>query len=148
MNAEAAVQPSNVPPRALRLTFRYSGMKAELTARQPVDMTVPPSEPKVLEGDRWGSWIELRDAKNRVLYQQILHDPLPVDAEAPGEPDQGQLLRRPIDQPEGVFEVIVPNMAEARTLRLYASRMQAEPEPAAELLRLPMRADPSDAVQP
>jgi hypothetical protein len=128
-------------PRAIRLTFAYKGNTIELTEADRVAMKVPPTDP--LEGGQpaTGFWFDLRGGAGRPLFRRFMHDPIAPDREIFPEPG-GEFMRQPIASPEGVFTIVIPEIADMETLTFHGSRA-AGPErrlyPSEELARFDLR---------
>ena len=108
-------------PKAVRLTFSYKGEKVKLISRQPVQMTVPPSDS--LEGyeEHKGFWAELKNDKKKTLYRHVMHNPTRNDAEVfPENPEEG-ISRKMAPERTGVFVVVVPDTAKGHELILCRS---------------------------
>jgi hypothetical protein len=110
------------PPgaRSLRLRFALVGSQLHLLRRAAVAMRSLPSQPLPDTSDRetqrgfTGWWIELRDARDRVLYRRVLHDPLGTSVEV----RVGDRWQRTQVPPRGTFSVTVPLLADAATFAL------------------------------
>jgi hypothetical protein len=106
---------------AIRLTFSYDGRKVKLQSTQYLRMKAPPSD-RVDEYEKQsGTWIELRDAEQRVLYRKVLHDVMPTAMEAPSGDPVRTFTRVPAPSQKGVFSVVVPDLAQAAQVLLYSS---------------------------
>jgi hypothetical protein len=107
--------------KAVRLTFSYDGDNVQLISQQPVEMTVPPSDP--IEGyeKHKGFWAELKDQKDTTLYRRVMHNPTRNDAEVfSDDPNQG-ISRQPAPGRKGVFVVVVPDTDEGHAVTLSSS---------------------------
>lgn len=126
-------------PRAWRLTFEYHDDKVRLVARQPVTMVSPPDDAELLERGKAGFWVELRDAKGRPLYRQVLHDPIQTDYEvfSPGESP----TRVAAPEVKGVFQAVVPDLPDASDVVLHgsASRLELADQSGKQLLKAGLR---------
>ncbi len=123
--------------RTLRLTFSYEGHNVRLVSRQSVEMIPPSSDPITLEEERSGFWYELQDKQGRVLYRRVVHNPIRFEAEVFSHHPEVPLTRTKIDNPQGMFQLLVPETHEAATLVLFSSPLEPEfaGEPARELAR-------------
>jgi hypothetical protein len=99
--------------RSVRLIFSYDGDEVRLESRQPVEMLAAPSDPVEGYEHQTGFWTEVRDAQGSVLHRQIMHDPMPRDAEVFSPDPKRSISRVPIERPHGVFWVLVPLVPEA-----------------------------------
>lgn len=100
---------------SLRLVFEQHGERLALASVQRVAMIAPPPQALRPAGARHGSWVELRDRDGQPVYRRAIHYPL--DAEVVTD-DPGRPLRRiGVDHPRAFF-LVVPDVADARTLVL------------------------------
>src|SRR4051812_36199358 len=132
------------PPRgAVRLTFSYEKDDVRLVDRQRVEMMAPPGEPDRIPRRASGFWVELRDGRNRVLYQRVIAQPVRFEAEVFGEQPGDPLGWRPVSDPRGSFAIVVPELPDGDTVKLFSSPLTPESaaEPASELLSVPLRVD-------
>jgi hypothetical protein len=134
MEGHPPAQPADPPTHALRLLFSYSGTDVHLVTVQRVEMLAPAAETTTIEEGQTGSWVEIRSVDQYVLYQRVLHNPIAFEVEAAQDPDSGRMRWHPVEHPEGTVELVVPDLAQAETLRLYASPRWGER--ATELVRL------------
>jgi hypothetical protein len=140
------------PPRgAVRLTFSYERDDVRLVDRRRVDMMAPPGEPDRIPRRASGFWVELRDARNRVLYQRVVRQPVRFEAEAFGDKPGDPLGWRPVADPSGSFALVVPDLPGGETVALVSSPFEPEAagEPARDLLSVPLRDDapPADGKE-
>jgi len=134
-------------PFCLRLTFAYdlrhpdAGLRLSRVER--VRATAPGIATQPPHAGQSGAWFEVRDAAGAFLYYQPLHDPMPtsveVFADKAGQPALGRLPRK---QPNGEFQVLIPDLPAAHTFALHASDVgkAATPAPAAGKGPQPARA--------
>jgi hypothetical protein len=120
-----AGQKAASPTHTLRLTFRYEGSDVSLLSSERVEMVPPPGAPEFIHEGQAGSWAELLDAHGRTIYQQLLHNPIRYEMEVPEDPDTGTLHWEEVRHPQGVFEVLVPDMPEGQTLVLFGSSRES-----------------------
>jgi hypothetical protein len=106
-------------------------------------MTTPGSDAVHDYRGQTGSWFELRDADERVLYRRVIHNPLRFDREAPSGDPGRPFTRVPVEQPEGIFVLVVPDLAGAEVLALFATPSPGLGEPAKEIARVPVRERPT-----
>jgi hypothetical protein len=106
-------------PSAWRLTFTYDGSDIRLVAQQRVAMIAPPDDSERTYAARAGTWVEVRDATGHGLYRQILADPVRHGYEAhSADPAEGSHRVEP-EAPAGVFQVVVPDLPDARDVVLH-----------------------------
>lgn len=125
---------------AIRLLVAYDGDQLNVIDRRRVEMTTPPSDPIQGFAGQSGFWYELRDAGDNVLYRRIAESPITQEVEA-FEPD-GSATRHVIEQPKGVFTVLVPDIPEADHVAIVSSPVAARQtidRPAETLTRLALR---------
>jgi hypothetical protein len=105
--------------KALRLTFEYDRDEVVLKDAQRVEMLVPASDPVREARTCLGSWVDLLDAKGRVLFRRALHLALEQSVEV-FSPEPGRSPSR-ISPPahKGVFVVVVPDSDEGTGVALY-----------------------------
>jgi hypothetical protein len=113
-SGSAAGKPVN---RAFRLIFEQKGNKLKLTSVQRANMMAPPPQALLPERGVRGSWFELRDKQNRPVYRRVIENPL-QDIEVVADDPERPLQRIRMDQPRGVFFLIVPDIAGVRRLAL------------------------------
>jgi hypothetical protein len=110
----------NLSVHAFRITFEYAGTTLRLVSSERVEMIAPPGETERLEKGRAGSWIEIRDLDDRVIYQRVLHNPLQFEVEA-RDVETGKMRRLITDRPVGIVQELVPELPRAATLHIYAT---------------------------
>lgn len=111
--------------RALRLTFEYEGSNVKLVSIQSVDMILPPSHPLEPKEELAGFWFTLTDAQGKAVYRRILHNPISYDREVfSNDPAFPSLQRVPIPKPKGTFVMLVPDVADARTVQLFSHPLE------------------------
>lgn len=116
---DAAVPEPDPLPAAWRLTFEYEGNAVRIVMQQRVAMLAPPDDAALLERGRAGYWIEVRDGRGQVLYQQVLHAPIQHEYEV-FSPDSAEPPRRvEATEPKGVFQVVVPDVPGGRQIVLH-----------------------------
>jgi hypothetical protein len=130
----------------VRLTFEYERDRVRLIERQRVDMVAPVGESEPIKRGATGFWVELRDGRNRLLYQRVVYQPVRFEAEVFGEKPGDPLSWRPIANPRGTFALLVPDLPEANAVRLMSSPFEPEraTEPARELLSIKLRGASGD----
>lgn len=108
-------------PKAMRLTFSYDGDDVKLVSKQTVDMVVPPSDPVKGFARQKGFWAELKGAKDRTLYRQVMHNPTRNDAEVFSDDPEQSISRAPAPKRKGVFVVVVPETDKGEAVSLVRS---------------------------
>jgi hypothetical protein len=110
-------QPSTPSRKSLRLTFRISNGKIELVSHERLEMITPPQVGERPEaGKHGGFWIELRDAKSRVLAHRLI-SPTPLNSVEVHSPD-GKIERKFGELKDGIFEVLLPDNDDAKSVVL------------------------------
>jgi hypothetical protein len=119
------------PPGAWRLTFEYDGEDVRVVAQERVAMLAPPDDEQLLDQGESGYWVEIRDDENAVVYRQVIHNPIQTDLEVFPEDPSEPIRRVAAARPQGVFQVVVPDLPEGRTAVLHgqASRQQLREQP-------------------
>jgi hypothetical protein len=109
--------------KSLRLTFRVADGEIRLVSYERLDMICPPSVGERPEAGRNGGfWMELRDTNNRVLFHRILDNPLGDSVEV-HSPD-GKIQRVFGAVKENVFEVLLPDDSQAKTIAFIGESME------------------------
>lgn len=108
-------------PRAMRLTFAYDGDDVKLVSKQSVEMVAPPSDPIKGSAQQKGFWAELKGAKNKTLYRQVMHNPTRNDAEVFSDDPAQSISRAPAPKRKGVFVVVVPETDKGEAVTLVRS---------------------------
>lgn len=116
-----AVKPAPEPPKAVRLTFSYQGDQVKLVSQEPVEMTVPPSDPLKGYEEHKGFWAELKSDQDKTLYRRILHNPIRNDAEVFSDDPEQSISREPAPKRKGVFVVVVPHTEKGNEVTLSRS---------------------------
>lgn len=116
--------------KTIRLTFQTTGGEVKLLSEEHLDMICPPVIGQPPEGGRHGGyWMELRDARDQVLFHRLLHSPFASSVEV-HSPD-GKIQRVFGPPMDGIFEVLVPEAPEARSVAL----MGEPPDPKSGMAR-------------
>lgn len=140
-------------PRAVRLTFTYEGDEVRLVNQRSLEMIAPPGDE--LSGREQGFWVEVRDGKDEALHRLVMQDPIRRDVEVFSPDPEQSPYRAPVEEPSGIFVVVVPDLEEADHVALMssgapsASARDVSPEaasrapagPASEFARFPLRSD-------
>jgi len=113
-------------PQAMRLTFSYQGDQVKLVSQQPVDMTVPPSDPVKGYDQHKGFWAEVKSDQDKTLFRRVLHNPTRNDAEVFSDDPEQSISREPAPKRKGVFVVVVPHTEKSHEVTL--SRSAGEPD--------------------
>ncbi|HEY7687765.1 MAG TPA: hypothetical protein VH835_03690 [Dongiaceae bacterium] len=109
--------------KCLRLRFRVKEGKMRLLAHERLDMICPPSVGDLPEAGRHGGyWMELRDARDRVLFHRGLESPL-GDAVEVHSPD-GSIEQVVGPAQDNVFEVLLPDDAKAKDVAFMGESLE------------------------
>lgn len=119
-------QPTDDDPRAMRLTFRYTGHRIELADAQRVIQWLPPSGYLEDRQERSGFWLELRDGAGAPVFREDLSPTLGDDYEIFPEDPAGEIVRRAVPGRTGTFTMVVPEMTEAQQLVVVGSPPKTE----------------------
>ncbi len=113
------------PKYAYRVTFEYQGDQVRKVGQQRIAMTAPPSHELAPSPNSTGFWYELRDDKNNTVYRRVMQNPIQTTVEVFSP--TGTITRRPVQNPSGTFQVVVPEVQQATNLVLVAT-----PQPPAQ----------------
>jgi hypothetical protein len=129
--------------KSIRITFRVLDGSVDILSYQRLPMTCPPSVGLLPEeGKNSGYWLEVRDAKDKLVFHRILSDPL-------GDSVSHHLSGKKIERNLGttsdhVFQVLIPDIPDADSMVLMGESLEPEglrllkkqkPEPSRELKR-------------
>jgi hypothetical protein len=121
-----ASEPPPPPPAAWRLTFQYEGEDVHVVSQERVEMLAPPDDEELLRQGDAGYWVEVRDDHGSVLYRQVVHDPIRTDLEVfPEDPSQ-PIERVEVERPQGVFQVVVPDLPDGSEAVLQGQTSRQE----------------------
>lgn len=124
------------PVRRIRVAWRNGQWRIQKQIKIS-SMTLQPSRNLPAQERRSGFWVEAVDRGGQVLYRKIMDDPT-ESIEAVG--DRGLFIRTPVTDEEISFDILVPDLAELRELRVFSSYRQrdesarATQQPTAELV--------------
>jgi hypothetical protein len=119
------------PPTTVRLIFEYEGTDIRLISRQRVEMMPPPSDPLGEREEAQGFCVEVRDAQQQPLYRRVMSNPVRHDVEAFSDEPERSIARVPVEEPGGVFVVLVPDIEYADHVALISSPFGPRPTVAA-----------------
>lgn len=127
---------SYLPAQAVRITIAYRGPELRVASRQTVAMRTLPSHELQAPDRQSGFWFQVEDAGGRVLYRRVMQSPIRFDTETVSNDPQRPLMRVAVDEPDGVFFLLVPLLREAQTVRVFSSPLEPhkDAEPAREIL--------------
>lgn len=108
-------------PRAIRLTFAYKDNKIELTDADRIAMKVPPTDPFEGSQPTAGFWFELRGGNEQTLFRRMMQDPISYDQEIFPDRLGGEIIRRPVASPHGVFSVVIPEIKDMETITFHGA---------------------------
>jgi hypothetical protein len=126
------------PNRAIRLQIEYDKSGFSIVDSWPLETLAPASH--ALEAPRAtsGFWVELRDAKNNVLYRRVMSNPVQSEVEIF---DPEGIHRHAVEEPKGVFTVLVPDMPDAEEIAFVSSPLDPakRQNPARQVAAMPLR---------
>jgi hypothetical protein len=135
-SSHSASGKSYVPAQAVRATIAYRGQELRLVSSQTVAMRTLPSHELQAPDGQSGFWFQLEDAGGRVLYRRVMQTPIRYDTETVSDDPQRPLMRVALEDPDGVFFLLVPLLREAQIVRVFSSPLEPhkDAEPAREIL--------------
>lgn len=107
--------------RSIRLTFSYKGDEIRLVERRVVATLAPPSDSLSVGKGETGFWYEIRDARDVVQYRRIIQNPIESAVEIRSDVPQRPLSWLKVDEPRGDFDLLIPDLEEARFLALFGA---------------------------
>ncbi len=107
------------PNRAIRLLVEYDKSGFSISESWPLETLAPQSHSLDAPRATSGFWVELRDAKRNVLYRRVIQNPVAADVEV-FDPEEG-VHRHAVEDPKGVFTVLVPDIPEAEEIAFVSS---------------------------
>ena len=126
MENEKRPDPQPPPSRkTLRLTFAVQNGNLDLVKKERLEMITPPQAGERPEaGKHGGFWIELQDAKKRVLAHRVIAATLLNSVEV-HSPD-GSIERTFGELRDGIFEVLLPDDSKAKTAVLMGDPLEKD----------------------
>ena len=120
--------PDRQPPpsrKTLRLTFAVKDGKLDLVKKERLEMITPPQfGERPQAGKHGGFWIELQDAKKRVLAHRVISPSLLNSVEV-HSPD-GTIERTFGELRDGVFEILLPDDGKAKSAVLIGDPLEKD----------------------
>jgi hypothetical protein len=107
--------------KARRLTFSYKGTNIKLISENKIEKKLPPSSNI---SNKSGSWFEVIDDKQNVLYQRVISNPIRTDIEVFSDESKESIMRQKISQIEGVFSILIPDVPDAKSFSLFSSPVE------------------------
>jgi hypothetical protein len=128
-------------PSAVRLTFSYKGERLKLVKQQILRMTPPPSDELKETKEASGFWVEVRDAKHKVLYRRAMQSPVRRYAEVRADDPDMPLAMQEVKDPSGIFTILIPHIDKAVEVALFSSPSEEKKRllPATEIGRYNLR---------
>lgn len=103
-----------------RLTFHFDGESVQLVRSERLAMVAPGTAGVPPRGEEHsGAWVELLDERGALLHHRLLIDPFHVRAEHHSPDGRIEVHVRPPEPTD--FEVVVPAVAQADSVRLWAT---------------------------
>jgi hypothetical protein len=130
--------------RAIRLTFSYEGNNIKLISRQNIEKVLRPSTQFHIQENQTGSWYELTNDQQHVLFRQIIDNPIKVDAEVFSDNKTESISRHMLSDIRGTFSIVVPDIPEGKNFDLFNSPVISEgirglQKPATKILHLDLK---------
>jgi hypothetical protein len=118
--ADYSIRAAASPRESWRLTFHFDGESVELRRSERLAMAAPAAigEPPK-GGEQSGAWVEVLDERGDVLHHRLVHDPFRLRAEHHSPDGTIEVHFRPPEPTD--FEVVVPALPHADSVRLWAS---------------------------
>lgn len=127
-------------PAAIRLTFVHEDDELRLKRATRVAMRAPAGDgtrrtdqnerkergDQKERDDRIGSWAEVRDANDSVLYRRTIDRPVPEDVEVHEGGEEGSFRRVERGEMSSLVNVLVPDLEYAHTIVLRERRLPTE----------------------
>ena len=110
--------------RAFRITLSYAGTSFTLLSAARIEKVVPASAPIDTRQREAGSWFAVEDAQHRALYRRAVENPFGAREVFAGEVRDFRRVRVP---PSDTLVVLVPELAHADRIVLYASDPEGAP---------------------
>lgn len=133
----SAGEAPEISRRTLRLTFVASDDGIQLLSVEQLEMITPPQpgeRPQV--GKHGGQWFELRGSSGQTLAHRLIGAPF-LDSVEVHSPD-GKIQREFGATTSGVFEVLLPDLDEARSVVLVGNPLQRSKEPSIDIATFPL----------
>ena len=133
------------PESAVRLTFSYEGNRIDLVSKQKIQKRLPGHiSPDIQKGQTPGFWLELSNDNRRLLYRQIIDNPIRIDTEVFSENPNESITRHELADIKGAFSLLIPDIPNARNLDLFGSPVLSEgmrglQKPAAKIFHLDLK---------
>jgi hypothetical protein len=108
------------PRESWRLTFHFDGESVQLRRSERLPMVAPAAIGEQPQGgEHSGAWVEVLDERGEVLHHRLVHDPFHLRAEHHSPDGTIEVHFRPPEPTD--FEVVVPALPQAESVRLWAS---------------------------
>ncbi len=134
------------PDSAIRLTFSYEGNRIGLISKLKIRKRLPhPVSNDIQKGQTPGFWLELSNKSRRLLYRQIINNPIRIDTEVFSENPSESIIRQELSDLKGTFSIVIPDILQARNLDLFSSPVLSEgmrglQKPASKIFHLDLKA--------
>jgi hypothetical protein len=122
MTMQDAVLPR--PGPISRLTFEYNGDQIRLVTEQQVTMIIPASHPVERLENEAGFSVVLRDEREQAVYRRVIQPPIVFDVEVFDNDPNRSIRRESNPHPKGTFVVLVPAIANARTVEFFGNPLR------------------------
>ena len=110
-------------PKALHFTFHYRGTDIQVQSVDQVDTPALPSDTTAGHEQHAGFWVEVRAATGELVYRRVMQNPVrhEIETHAPDEDGRTRHHQQPLDNPEGIFTLLIPDFDESHTLLMFNS---------------------------
>ena len=126
------------PDHTLRVSFAWRGADIALTGSRRVRMVAPPPVTPAPQKGQTGYWFEVRATDGTLLFHRVVHDPIRADVEVYTGDRRHSVRRAPLAEPQGEFELLIPDLPTAATFVLHGPPADARTRavPSRELVRV------------
>lgn len=123
-----------------RMIFKSEETSARLMSQQVIKMVAMPSAPLGDWKNTAGSWFELRNKENHLLYRRVLHSFHSKYVEVRLEKSDFSYELEESSISDRSFCLLIPEIAASAFLVLFGNQDEETPEPARELFRFDLSA--------
>jgi hypothetical protein len=107
------------------MIFSHSGGEVTLVSRKRVEMTLPATVAEADESANPEFFAEVRGADGRPLHRAAVANPLQNHREVFSDDPERSIHRVPVEEPQGVFTVVVPDHPQGDHVALMMARPAA-----------------------
>ena len=107
--------------KAKRLTFSYENTNIKLIDQQELEKIIPQSTSLTeLENRAVNFWLEITDKKKKILYRQVIENPIKTDIEVFSDQSNESIIRKELSEIKGVFSIVIPDAPQAESLDFFS----------------------------